>query len=102
LKYQYPQKGFTLIELVVAIVLLGIPGVAALGRFQDLSNGAESAKVDGIFATVNYYINTANNRYALLGSPANSTNVDLDGITVGYLNGFLQQVRRLHGLVNYN
>lgn len=42
------QKGFTLIELVVVIVLLGILGVTALGKFQDLSVNAQSAANDGI------------------------------------------------------
>ena len=42
------QKGFTLIELVVVIVLLGILGVTALGKFQDLSVEAQSAANQGI------------------------------------------------------
>lgn len=42
------QGGFTLIELVVVIVLLGILGVTALGKFQDLSSEAGSAATDGV------------------------------------------------------
>ena len=42
------QSGFTLIELVVVIVLLGILGVTALGKFQNLSANAADAAEQGI------------------------------------------------------
>ena len=45
---QKAQKGFTLIELVVVIVLLGILGVTALARFQDLSGEAQNAANEGV------------------------------------------------------
>ena len=44
------QSGFTLIELVVVIVLLGILGVTALGKFQNLSANAADAQEQGIAA----------------------------------------------------
>jgi prepilin-type N-terminal cleavage/methylation domain-containing protein len=42
------QSGFTLVELVVVIVLLGILGVTALGKFENLSANAADATEQGI------------------------------------------------------
>jgi MSHA pilin protein MshA len=41
------QKGFTIIELVVVIVILGILAAVAFPKFQDLSGDARTAVLNG-------------------------------------------------------
>jgi len=74
------QHGFTLIELVMVIVILGILAATAIPRFVNLTGEARSARVQGFAgalgsgAAINYASRSAN--AALGAAVANCTDVE--------------------------
>ncbi len=49
---KHPNKGFTLIELVVVLVLIAILSVIALPRFLNIGRDARIATMQGMYAEI--------------------------------------------------
>ncbi len=75
------QGGFTLIELIVVIVILGILAATALPRFINVSGEARGAAVEGIAGALRAAVGLAQAKYLAAGS-STATTVDMNGTTV--------------------
>lgn len=79
------QQGFTLIELVVVIVILGILAGFAVPRFMGLETQARVSSVRALEGTLRSASAMAHGVWLASGSPATIT---VDGASVAITNGY--------------
>ncbi|WP_282109391.1 pilin [Shewanella algicola] len=74
------QQGFSLIELVIVIVILGLLAATAIPRFLNVTDDAEDASVDGVAGGLATAVSFVRAQWEVDGR--RNTSVVLDGTTI--------------------
>ncbi|WP_027591222.1 prepilin-type N-terminal cleavage/methylation domain-containing protein [Pseudomonas sp. RL] len=80
------QSGFTLVELIMVIVVLGILAAFALPRFADFGGDARRASIEGVAGAVRSASAIAHSAWLAGGSTG--TSITMEGEVITLVNGY--------------
>lgn len=80
------QKGFTLIELVVVIVILGILAVTAAPKFIDLTGDAKASTIEAVKGSLNSAADMAHAKALVKGIV--DGDLSIAGETITFINSY--------------
>lgn len=82
------QQGFTLIELVVVIVILGILAVTAAPKFIDLTSDARESVMKGVKGSIESAVSIAQAKALIEGETGATGAIEIGGDFYALVNGY--------------
>ncbi len=82
------NKGFTLIELVVVIVILGILSVVALPKFVNLTDDSRKAVMEGLAASIKSASTMVHSKALIQNKVEGADVIEADGLFFSIVNSY--------------